>query len=140
MKTALDSNIISAILCVEPTSSDLISLLGRLRVQGTLVICGTVYAEVHAIPCITPQILAKFLKETGISVEPVTTLDDWTVIGRAFSEYADRRRNNGDGQGKRLLADFVVGTHAAQYCDQLLTLDPKRYNQAFPKLKLIGLE
>jgi predicted nucleic acid-binding protein len=39
--------------------------------------------------------------------------------------------------GKRLLADFIIGSHALAQADRLMTLDPKRYRQDFPELKLI---
>ena len=101
------------------------------------MICGAVYAEIHAIPGITAKLLADFLEDTGIAVEPQINLQDWQVTGRVFAAYATRRRKHGDGQSKRLLADFIIGTHAAQHCDRLLTLDPKRYSQGFPNLKLL---
>ena len=137
MKTALDSNIISAIFNLEPPSETLIELMGRLRLEGALVICGAVYAEIHAIPRMTPALLIEFLSDTGIAIEPQTSLEDWRVTGSAFTQYAVRRRKSGDGAAKRLLADFIIGTHAATHCDRLLTLDPTRYKQGSPALTLL---
>jgi predicted nucleic acid-binding protein len=39
----------------------------------------------------------------------------------------------------RLLAeaDFVIAAHALIQADRLMTLDPKRYRQDFPKLRLV---
>jgi predicted nucleic acid-binding protein len=139
MRTAIDSNILSALFGLEPTSEPLVELLGRCRGQGSLVICGTVFAEVHAIPKMTPVLLEEFLSDTGISVDPAVPLADWRAIGVAFGKYATRRRANRDGQPKRLLADFAIGAHAFASCDRLLTLDPTRYRIAFPKLTLLGL-
>jgi predicted nucleic acid-binding protein len=139
MRTAIDSNILSALFGLEPTSERLVSVLGQCRQEGALIICGTVFAEVHAIPKMTPKILDEFLSDTGIAVEASVSTDDWRAIGTAFGKYADRRRAHGDGQPKRLLADFIVGVHAVSACDRLLTLDPARYKTAFPKLKLLGL-
>jgi predicted nucleic acid-binding protein len=139
MRTAIDSNILSALFGLEPTSVKLVDLLGECRQDGALVICGTVFAEVHAIPKMTPELLAEFLSDTGISVDPAVSLADWSTIGMAFGKYAVRRRANGDGQPKRLLADFVIGAHAFASCDRLLTLDVARYRTAFPKLTLLGL-
>ena len=137
MKTALDSNIISAIFGLEQSSDALIELLGSLRLEGALVICGAVYAEIHAIPRMTPTLLAEFLADTGIAIEAQTSLEDWRFSGRVFAEYAFRRRKSGDGAAKRSLADFIIGTHAATHCDRLLTLDPQRYRQGFPALTLL---
>jgi predicted nucleic acid-binding protein len=140
VKTAIDSNILSAVFNLEPTSAELIEKLGELHSKGELVICGAVYAEVHAIPRMTRALLDEFLEDTGITVEPQLALSDWGAVGQTFAEYAKRRRKHGDGQGKRLLADFIVGAHALMHCEQLLTLDPERYETNFPKLKLFGLE
>ncbi len=139
MKTAIDSNVISALFGLETTSSALVELLGQCRHEGALVICGAVFAEVHAIPKMTPSLLREFLVDTGVTVDSSFTLADWSAVGNAFAKYAERRRKNGDGQAKRLLADFLVGAHAFSACDRLLTLDPVRYRTAFPKLKILGL-
>ena len=139
MRTAIDSNILSALFGLEPTSEQLVELLGRCRQEGALVICGTVFAEVHAIPKMTPVLLDEFLSDTGVSVDPAVSLAHWSAIGVAFGKYAARRRTKGDGQPKRLLADFAIGAHAFASCDRLLTLDPTRYRTAFPNLTLLGL-
>lgn len=87
----------------------------------------------------TPGLLAEFLSDTGIAVDPTVSLNDWGLIGVAFGKYAVRRRAKGDGQPKRPLADFVIGAHAFVSCDRLLTLDGARHKTAFPKLALLGV-
>ena len=139
MRTAIDSNILSALFGPEPTIEQLVEILGRCRQEGALVICGTVFAEVHAIPKMTPVLLEEFLSDTGVSVDPAISLADWSAIGVAFGEYAVRRRAKGDDQPKRLLADFAIGAHAFALCDRLLTLDRTRYRTAFPNLSLLGV-
>jgi predicted nucleic acid-binding protein len=139
MRTAIDSNILSALFGLEPTGDLLVELLGRCRQEGALVICGTVFAEVHAIPKMTLVLLEEFLSYTGVTVDQAASREDWNAVGVAFGEYAVRRRAKGDGHPKRPLADFVVGAHAFASCDRLLTLDPTRYRTAFPKLTLLGL-
>lgn len=139
MRTAIDSNILSALFGLESTSEPLIELLGRCRQEGAMVICGTVFAEVHAIPKMTPVLLDEFLADTGVSVDSAVSLAGWSAVGVAFSKYAVRRRANGDGHPKRLLADFAIGAHAAASCDRLLTLDSARYRTAFPKLNLLSI-
>ena len=137
MKTALDSNIISALFSIEPTHSTLTSKLGELSTEGPLVICGVVFAECHAIPNITAEILQEFLHDTGVAVDTKTSFEDYAAIGHVFGTYANRRRQSGGGEPKRLLADFIVGAHAEHNCDRLFTLDSSRYETGFPRLVLV---
>ena len=61
----------------------------------------------------------------------------WTK--RSGSEHVGllRRMPSAAVKPKHLLADFVVGAHAALKADRLLTLDVKRYRTGFPDLKLL---
>lgn len=57
----------------------------------------------------------------------------WRVAARAFREYAERLRARPGGSGpRRILADFVIGAHAARYASALLTLERRIYRAAFP--------
>ena len=61
----------------------------------------------------------------------------WLDAGRRFARYATRRGKAADENAKRLLADFVIGSHALSQADRFKTLDPKRYKRDFPDLTLI---
>jgi predicted nucleic acid-binding protein len=61
----------------------------------------------------------------------------WREIARSFSDYAKRRRRNKGISVKRLLADFIVGGHATNHADRLITLDASRYKLDYPKLPLL---
>jgi predicted nucleic acid-binding protein len=61
----------------------------------------------------------------------------WLDAGRRFARYATRRRKSGSGEAKRLLADFVIGSHALLQSDRLMSLDVDRYRRHFPELKLV---
>ena len=54
-----------------------------------------------------------------------------------MGRYAKRRRRSAPQGPKRLLADFIIGSHALAQADRFLTLDPKRYKRDFPELKFI---
>jgi predicted nucleic acid-binding protein len=56
--------------------------------------------------------------------------------GRRFARYADQRRKSAHGHPKRLLADFLIGSHALLQADRLMSLDASRYGQYYPELKL----
>ncbi|CAN5879127.1 type II toxin-antitoxin system VapC family toxin [soil metagenome] len=138
MRTALDTNIISALWSGEASKDELVKLLTRSRREGGLVVCGAVYAELMAYPSTSRNALDRFLSESDIQKDFVTGRDVWLEAGRAYAEYAQRRRASAGGLAKRLLVDFVVGAHALYEADRLLTLDSERYRHAFPSLVLLS--
>jgi predicted nucleic acid-binding protein len=137
MRTALDTNIISALWASEPLVGQVESMLVRTRQEGGLVICGPVYAELCAHPLVKNKFVDQFLTDTNITVDFELDEPVWREAARTFAEYANRRRKSGGGQPKRLLADFIIGAHSLLHADRLLTLDPDRYRQSFPKLRLL---
>lgn len=138
MRTALDTNVISALLSKEPVSKRAVGLLGKAKMAGGLVICGAVYAELLAYPGMTKEWLEGLLDDTGIDVDFGLDGMVWLEAGLQYAEYAERRRRSSGNSPKRLLVDFIIGAHASKSADRLLTLDPERYRQAFPKPVLIS--
>jgi predicted nucleic acid-binding protein len=78
----------------------------------------------------------KFLAETGIIVEFILDEPVWRQSAEGFSVYAQRRRRSGGISPKRMLPDFLTAAHALLPADRFLTLDPSRYQQDFPQLRL----
>jgi predicted nucleic acid-binding protein len=135
MRTAIDTNVISSLWSQEPAASRMAQLLQVAYQAGSLVICGAVYAELHAYPNITPVFIRQFLSDTHIQVDYTLSSEVWDTVAVAYAGYADRRRKHG-GESKRLLVDFIVGAHALHTADQLLTLDQSRYQTAYPTLTI----
>lgn len=104
--------------------------------DGGLVIAAPVYAELLAHPQASESFVNNFLADTGIAVDFELPRDSWVEAARRFASYANRRRESGGQRPKRLLVDFMIGSHALLCADRLLTLDPDRYRQDFPELKL----
>jgi predicted nucleic acid-binding protein len=136
MKTALDSNILSAFWSNEPSAQRIEQELRDSRGQGGVVICAPVYAELMAHPLVSDGFVDKFLAETGIAVEFLLDEQIWRRAAEGFAAYAQRRRRSGGASPKRLLPDFVIAAHALLRADRLLTLDPSRYQQDFPQLRI----
>jgi predicted nucleic acid-binding protein len=136
VRTAVDTNVLSALWSMEPTATAMVALLGQSRNAGSLVVCGAVYVELRAHPKATERFVDDFLASTDVQVDFDVDPELWQEIARGFSSYAKRRRSNG-GQAKRLLVDYIVGAHALRRADRLLTLDPGRYETDFPKLRLV---
>jgi hypothetical protein len=137
VRTAIDTNILSALWSNEPLSAGIPLRLGEAKSHGALLISPAVYAELLAYPKTTQLFVEKFLADTGITVDFDLSESVWVDAGRRFARYANHRRKSGHGEPKRLLADFVVGSHALLQADRLMSLDPTRYRQYFPELKLV---
>jgi|SRR5579859_5238076 len=136
MKTALDSNVLSALWSGEPSASRVRAELRIARAQGSTVISAPVYVELSAHPLVSPGFVDKFLTDTRITVEFALDEEVWRTAARAFAAYAQRRRQSGAAEAKRVLPDFLIGAHALMRADRLFTLDPARYRQDFPELRL----
>ncbi len=131
------TNVLSALWSKEPSAPDIARNLGNAKAEGGLVVSGPVYAELLAYPKATESFVNDFLADTGIAVDFALEQPAWVEAGRRFARYAKRRRRSA-GQGtKRLLADFIIGSHALAHADRFMTLDPRRYARDFPELKLV---
>ncbi len=137
MRTAVDTNVISALWSAEPSANRVSEALDRFRAAGPLLICPPVYAELHAHPNASARFVEEFLASTEIAVDFDLSKEVWEESARRFARYAARRRKAGGGDAKRLLADFLVGAHALLRSDRLLTLDRSVYRRDFPELKQI---
>jgi predicted nucleic acid-binding protein len=126
LRTAIDTNVISALWSAEPTAPQMMMLLEDSRQQGGLVICAAVYAELLAYPGATESFVDTFLKDADITVDFAIEEPIWRMAAKSFAAYARKRRLD-NHQTKRLLVDFIVGAHAAFSADRLLTLDAARY-------------
>jgi predicted nucleic acid-binding protein len=140
MKTALDTNILSNIWSGQPMEAAIRSALRKLEQSGPLVISPPVYAEALAHPTYSEEGVHRFLEITGITVDFALADSVWTEAGRRYREYAIRRRQSQAEPPRRILADFLVGSHALLQADQLLTLDVKFYRTNFPELTLFPIE
>jgi len=137
MRTALDTNVLSALWNKEPTAESLTAMLGAAAEAGSVVLCAAVYAELVARPQSTEESVWRFITDTRIVVDFELTEEVWVEAGRAFRRYSERRARSGAGPALRLLADFIIGAHALVMADRLMTLDRGRYERDFPQLKLI---
>ncbi len=137
MRTAIDSNVFSAIWSAETSAGKLVRQLGEAKAEGALLISPFVFAELHAYPGATEAFLREFLAATGVFVDLRLEERVWTETARRFALYAARRRQSSKTGAKRLLTDFLIGAHALVQADRLLTLDPHRYSQDFPEVRLV---
>jgi hypothetical protein len=84
----------------------------------------------------TEGFVNSFLEDTGIVVDWDLGEAVWRSAGRAFRAYAERRRRQREAGTRRILADFLIGAHAATRGFRLLTLDERLYRTSFPALTI----
>lgn len=137
MRTALDTNVLSALWSREPTAARIAARLADAKASGALLVSAPVYAELLAHPTFSESGINGFLSETGIEIDFNLSSQTWIDAGRRYSKYAARRRGATAQHSKRLLADFIIGAHALVQADRFMTLDPDRYRRDFPELQLI---
>ncbi len=137
MRTAIDTNVISALWSKEHRAYRVGESLGQAQTVGGLVVCGAVYAELVAHPKASQLFVERFLSDASVSVDFDITEEIWQDATTSFAECSRRRRAGSVDNGpRRLLADFIVGSHALIRCDRLFTFDRRRYEVDYPKLSL----
>lgn len=136
LTTAVDANVISALWTGEVSSAHCMVGLENARQCGTVLICAPVYCELHACPGAAPEMITRFLHDTGIVSDFLLGEKVWREAALRFARYASRRRRSGGQSPKRMLVDFIVGAHALVTADCLFTLDRDRYARDFPELRL----
>lgn len=137
MTLALDTNILSAVFRGEESADAILAVLESWP-PGTLVIHGAAFCEFLAAPGIQRETAFAFLQDTGVRVAWETSEEIWLAAASAFRSYAERRRQSGSGHPRRIMADFLIGAHAAVSAGELLTLDPQHDRQSFPGLMVLN--
>jgi predicted nucleic acid-binding protein len=137
LRTAIDTNVISAIWSGAPTAAKAAEQMSSASAEGALLISPFVFAELLAYPGATESHLRRFLADTGIVFDARIEERVWVEAGLRFARYAQRRRESSGTGPRRLLADFLIGAHALVQADRLLTFDAERYRQDFGELRLL---
>src|ERR1039457_3213222 len=137
MRTAIDTNVFSAIWSWEPSAERASVQLGKARMEGSLVISAFFFAELLAYARATEAFVNRFMDATCVVIDYNMEERLWTEAGLRYARYASRRRKATGVGPRRILADFLIGAHALAQAERLLTLDPTRYRQDFPELRLL---
>ena len=137
MRTAIDSNVFSAIWSKESTVPVVLRKLSTARSEGALLLCPAVFAELHAYPGASPTFVRGMLETTGVTVDYNLEETVWIEAGQRYASYSARRRTSRGDSPRRILTDFLIGAHALIQAERLLTLDAGIYRRNFPELKLL---
>lgn len=139
MRTAIDTNVLSALWGGETPAIRVSEFLDEAAAEGGLVISPIVYIELCSHPNLPEDFVKRFLETMQIEVEWALSREIWQLAAERFAQYAQRRRRQGPGQPKRFPADFLVASHALLRTDRLVTLEQRTYGTDFPELTLAEL-
>ena len=130
MKTAVDSSVLFDIVKGAPGAAAAQAALESALSQGGACVCAVVVAELGRYFA-SAQDLLDFLADCQIDHDPID-LPSAVEAARIMREYA---RNKGSRE--RVAPDFLIGAHASQQADALLTTDAGFFRQYFKKLNVV---
>ena len=131
MITAVDTNVLIDIFGADQrfgaASAD---ALRRCLNEGSVVACDVVWSETRSAFA-TDTAFASALGALGVAYSPPEE-SAAVLAGAAWKKY-----RSAGGKRERVMADFLIGAHAATQCDRLLTRDRGYYKKYFAALKVV---
>ena len=132
MITAVDTSVLIDVFGADPHFGAVSANALRLCLnEGTVVASEMVWAETRAA-FETDDEFQHAMQSTGIGFSPASQKTA-TLAGVTWKKY----RASG-GQRIRVIADFLIGAHAAAQCDRLLTRDRGYYRKYFGRVVIVN--
>ena len=131
MRTAVDSSVLLDVILDDAKFGDRSeAALRAAAAAGALVVCECVLAEMR--PAFGAGEIDEFLSDWNVTFVP-STKESALLAGEMFAAHLKRSR----GRAGRVLADFLIGAHAAISAERLLARDRGYYRDYFSRLILL---
>lgn len=138
MKVAVDTNVFIRLLYGnEELAPPARAVLERTSREAEVVVSPAVFAELVA-GSRSLEDVARFFEEKSITVHWDLDRQVWREAGLRYAAYARDRRKEGSGGPRRILADFLIGSHVLLMAGaNLLTSDTRIFANYFPELRIV---
>jgi predicted nucleic acid-binding protein len=138
MKVAVYTNIFIWLLSgnqeLAPPARDVLERTSR---EAEVVVSPAVFAELVAGSRSLEEV-ACFFEEKSITVHWDLDRQVWQEAGLRYAAYTRDRRRERSGGPRRILADFLIGSHALLMAGaNLLTSDTRIFANYFPELRIV---
>lgn len=127
----VDTNVLLDVAANSEWAEWSVAKLQTAALDGPLLINGVIYAE-FSVRYATIEAVEEFIATAGLDFAEIPRRA-FFLAGKAFASY---RAAGGVRTG--VLADFLIGAHAAMLNIPLLTRDVKKYRTYFPTVELIS--
>ena len=131
MITAVDTSVLIDVFGADPRfgAASAVALRTGLN-EGAVVACEIVWSETRAA-FTSDEAFQRAMRTLGVGFSPMQE-ESATLAGLSWKKY-----HSAEGKRDRIVADFLIGAHAARQCERLLTRDRGYYKKYFSGLIIV---